>query len=100
MLWALATLGYRPNPAWLDAAWAAVEAASDQLAPPQLLQLTWALPVLGWAPSSGARAALLARGEGVLDTPRASLQRMRWVERAQRAAEKAAAAGEAAAAAV
>lgn len=97
LLWALASLGYAPDGAWLDAAWRAAAGAAGDLAPPQLLQVTWALPALaagaagggGYAPPAAARKALLARGPGVLDTPRASLQRMRWAERAAAARAKA-----------
>jgi hypothetical protein len=85
MLWSLATLGYRPDRPWLDAAWARLSAAAEQLPPQQLLQLTWALPALGWVPpTGGVWEAMLARGRGVVDTPRATLQRMRWAERAAR----------------
>jgi hypothetical protein len=100
MLWALATLGYRPDASWLDAAWARFAAAPDAPAPAQLQQLAWALPALGWAPRAGgdpAWDALLARGRGAVDTPRAVLQRMRWEERAARAAAKAGAPAAAAA---
>jgi hypothetical protein len=100
MLWALATLGYRPDDAFLAACHARALARPDKLSPPQLLQLTWALGVFGWRPPAGAADALFERGKGVLDTPRASLQRMRWAERAAETQAMAAAADVGAAAAV
>jgi hypothetical protein len=96
LLWALATLGFRPDAPWVAAAHARLVAQADHLTAPTLLQATWALGRFGWRAAPGD--ALLARGAGVLDTPRASLQRMRWAARAERVGAKAAAAAEAAAA--
>lgn len=88
-------LGYRPDAHWLAASRARLLAQANQLTPPQLLQVTWALGAFGWRAAGDAPDELWERGRGVLDTPRASLQRMRWAERAASTRDKAAAAAEA-----
>mgnify|MGYP001811102894 CR=1 FL=1 len=95
LLWALATLGYRPDAGWLSAFRARLVAQADQLSSPLLLRVTWAFGMFGWRSPSGMPDELWERGRGVLDTPRASLQRMRWAERAASTQQEAAAAAEA-----